>query len=235
MNASRPQIKTGVQNVPSSTQNCQAAPGKPPLQPIPQLVQQLNKSSALMSTLKAPLEPMQIRSVMASAAPKAQHEPQEPWSRTSPMDGHWGHFWRESNSSGSSKLRHGGYREDGSGHCPRERPSVAWCNSVWLRVRNCDQPTNHRVKFQVLTFWSWIDQDSLTFQVVLMALMYSTILGLSGWMSLGTLSRSFSTCWAATRAKHKTAITAIDFMFTAKWFSSRKVKLVIIAQLKTTV
>ena len=43
-------------------------------------------------------------SVMASEAPKAQHDPQLPWSRISPMDGQFGQASRESKFSGRSSF-----------------------------------------------------------------------------------------------------------------------------------
>ncbi len=49
--------------------------------------QQVSRSWAEMWGFWAPLEAMQMRSVMASTAPKAQHEPQAAWSRTSLVDG----------------------------------------------------------------------------------------------------------------------------------------------------
>lgn len=39
---------------------------------------------------------------MADAAPNAQHDPQDPWSRISLIDSQDAHFFRESNSSGKS-------------------------------------------------------------------------------------------------------------------------------------
>jgi len=41
---------------------------------------------------------------MAVAAPKAQHEPQPPWSQIMEMDLQVGHFLRGSNSFGSSSI-----------------------------------------------------------------------------------------------------------------------------------
>jgi hypothetical protein len=75
----------------------------PPLQPDPQLdPQQVSRSSAEILTWSfCPLE-MQIRSLIASTAPKAQQEPQVLWSRTSLMESQLGHAWVEKNSSGMS-------------------------------------------------------------------------------------------------------------------------------------
>ena len=57
-------------------------------------------SSVEILTCCCPLLAMQIRSLMASAAPKAQQDPQADWSRMKLMEGHWGHWVRASNESG---------------------------------------------------------------------------------------------------------------------------------------
>ena len=104
------------------TQYSQAACGKPPLHPLPQTYpQQERRSSEERSTVTAALEWIQVLkfiinndswsfkhkryirsylSVMASEAPKAQHDPQLPWSRISPIEGQFGQASRESKFSG---------------------------------------------------------------------------------------------------------------------------------------
>jgi hypothetical protein len=64
-----------------------AASGWPPLQPCPQVnPQQLSRFSVeILVWTFCPLA-MQILSLMASAAPKAQQDPQFDWSRTYLMD-----------------------------------------------------------------------------------------------------------------------------------------------------
>merc|ERR1712000_796636 len=61
------------------------------------------RSSAEMWGFLAPLEAMQMRSVRLSTQPKAQQLPQEPWSRTSFVEGHMSPHWsRESKEVGRS-------------------------------------------------------------------------------------------------------------------------------------
>lgn len=55
-----------------------------------------------MLTLIFPSEAMQIRSEMASTAPKAQQDPQLAWSLINEIDGHCGHWVRASKLSGIS-------------------------------------------------------------------------------------------------------------------------------------
>ena len=52
-----------------------------PLHPIPQVQQQERRFSAEMLGWLSPLLAIQILSEIASTAPKAQHDPQFPWSR----------------------------------------------------------------------------------------------------------------------------------------------------------
>ena len=49
-----------------------------------------------------PFEKMQILSLITSAAPKAQHEPHEPWSLISNKDSHYEYWSRKSKCSGRS-------------------------------------------------------------------------------------------------------------------------------------
>ena len=65
----------------TTTDNCGQTTTKIiPLQPIPQDQQQVRRSSADMLGWLLPMLAMQILSDMASTAPKAQQEPQFPWS-----------------------------------------------------------------------------------------------------------------------------------------------------------
>jgi len=47
---------------------------------------------------------MQVRSVIASTAPKAQHDPQADWSRMVAIEGHWGQFWMALKEEGSEAI-----------------------------------------------------------------------------------------------------------------------------------
>lgn len=75
---------------PVCSQYFHAAPGNPPLQPKPQEWQQVRRFSEETCTFLFLW--MQSRSDMAVTAPKAQQEPQPPWSRISRMLGQSVHF-----------------------------------------------------------------------------------------------------------------------------------------------
>lgn len=107
---------------------CQVLPGKPPLQPNPQIRQHDTRSSEENLTLTSPSDWMHTLSDIASTAPNAwkpfkhysvaclhrmlsktnssyeenrtQQEPQDPWSLISWIVGQLGHCVLESNSSG---------------------------------------------------------------------------------------------------------------------------------------
>jgi len=92
--------------IPWFTQYDQAAAGYPPLQPIPhppvKNPQQSSKSSAETLVYLVWLEAIQILSLIAVTAPKAQHDPQLDWSLISLIDSQFGHASLESKLSGRS-------------------------------------------------------------------------------------------------------------------------------------
>mgnify|MGYP007069265398 CR=1 FL=1 len=72
----------------------------------------------------APLEEMQTLSDIASAAPKAQQEPQLAWSLISPIDEQFGQLVLESKEAGAESLR--GWETSGSSGPPTRAPIKAF-------------------------------------------------------------------------------------------------------------
>lgn len=80
------------------------------LQPLPQVWQQDIKSAEETLYWLVWPEAMQTLSLMASAAPKAQQEPQADWSLISLIDWHFGHLSLESKLSGAFLMSSSEYK-----------------------------------------------------------------------------------------------------------------------------
>ena len=90
--------------IPVFFQYLQAYWGYPPSHPKPQEEQQANKFSAETLVWRVCPDWMQILSLMASTAPKAQQEPQFAWSLISLIDSQFGYSSLGSKLSGNLNL-----------------------------------------------------------------------------------------------------------------------------------